>query len=129
MVAAAAGNSGASKPEYPAGNRIGGSLSVGASTQGDTVAIFSNYGSWVSIAAPGENIVSTLPGGGYGTWSGTSMATPLVAGTAALVRSASPALGTAKVTQRIVSNAVDIGAAIRYRLDAAAALSSTRKGQ
>ena len=125
VVIAAAGNSSSSKPEYPAGDRIGGELSVGASTQNDSIALFSNYGSWVSLAAPGEGILSTIPGGGYGTWSGTSMSTPLVAGTAALVRAASPTLSTAKVAQLIASKAADIGASIRYRLDAAAALTSS----
>ncbi|HSB12687.1 MAG TPA: S8 family serine peptidase [Blastocatellia bacterium] len=126
VVVAAAGNSSSSKPEYPAGDRIGGELAVGASTQNDTIATFSNYGSWVSLAAPGEGILSTVPGGGYGTWSGTSMATPLVAGTAALVRATSPTLSTPKVAQRIISKAADIDGAIRYRLDAASALSSSR---
>jgi tetratricopeptide (TPR) repeat protein len=47
---------------------------------------FSNPGSWVDKAAPGEGITSSFPGGLYATWSGTSMAAPLAAGTAALVR-------------------------------------------
>ena len=126
VVIAAAGNRSSSIPEYPAGDRVAGSLSVGASTQTDTVASFSNYGSWVSLAAPGEGILSTVPGGGYGTWSGTSMAAPLVAGTAALVRAANPSLSTAKTVQRIVSKATDIRGSIRYRVDAAAALESRR---
>lgn len=126
VVVAAAGNGGSSTPEYPAGEGIKGSLAVGASTQSDTTASFSNYGSWVSVSAPGEGILSTVPGGGYGTWSGTSMATPLVAGTAALVRAAYPSLSTAKVTQRIITKSTDIHAVIRLRLDAAAALGLPR---
>jgi subtilisin family serine protease len=50
------------------------------------------------------------------------MATPLVAGEAALVRAAFPSLKPAKIVQRIIDNSVDIGGAVRYRIDAAAAL-------
>jgi thermitase len=122
VVVAAAGNSASSTREYPAGEGLGGSIAVGASTQADSKAVFSNFGSWVSVAAPGEGILSSVPGGGYGTWSGTSMATPLVAGEAALVRAAFPSLKPAKVVQRIRDNSVEIGGAVRFRIDAAAAL-------
>ncbi|HEX8185114.1 MAG TPA: S8 family serine peptidase, partial [Blastocatellia bacterium] len=122
VVVAAAGNDASSTREYPAGEGLGGSIAVGASTQADSLAAFSNFGSWVSVAAPGDRILSSVPGGGYGTWSGTSMATPLVAGEAALVRAAFPSLKPAKIVQRIIDNSVDIGGAVRYRIDAAAAL-------
>lgn len=56
----------------------------------DTFANFSNYGSDVDLIAPGKCILSTLPGGGYGTKSGTSMAAPLVAGAVALYKSTRP---------------------------------------
>ena len=118
----AAGNNGNATAQYPAGDSIAGSLAVGASTQADQVASFSNYGSWVAIAAPGENILSTVPGGGFGTWSGTSMAAPLVSGTAAMVRAANPRMNTTQVTQQITSKGVSYRNYIKVRVDAAAAL-------
>ena len=122
VVAVAAGNSGNSIAQYPAAEAIAGSLAVGASTQSDKVASFSDFGSWVPVAAPGENILSTVPGGGYGTWSGTSMASPLVAGEAALIRSAFPQMTTTQVAQQVSSKGLSFGQQIKTRIDAAAAL-------
>ncbi len=129
VVVEAAGNSGSTTPEYPAGDSLQGAITVGASTQSDTLASFSNRGSWVAVAAPGDHILSSVPGGLYATWSGTSMAAPLVAGEAALVRAAFPALEPAKVVQRIEDSADDIGGSVSKRVDAAAALSYTRRGK
>jgi len=60
-------------------------LSVGATEWDDHKAFFSNYGATVDIAAPGVDILSTIPGAAYGSFWGTSMASPYVAGAAALV--------------------------------------------
>ncbi len=122
VVLAAAGNSGDSNPQYPAAEDEMEILAVGASNAENRLASFSTYGNWVRMAAPGEAIVSSVPGGGYGTWSGTSMATPLAAGTAALVRSAYPDLGVVQVIDRLESTAAKIDGAVPLRVDAAAAL-------
>ena len=60
-------------------------IAVGAISKDGTKASYSNYGSWCDIAAPGTDIVSTLPNGQYGNLTGTSMACPHVSGVAALV--------------------------------------------
>jgi subtilisin family serine protease len=91
VVLAAAGNSGSeSERLYPAAEGVKGALAVTASSENARLAPFANFGSWIGIAAPGEAIISTVPGGAWGVWSGSSMASPLAAGTAALVL-ASPA--------------------------------------
>jgi thermitase len=123
VVVAAAGNSGPSTtPEYPAAENVPGLLAVAGSTQKDQLASFSTRGPWVDLAAPGESITSSVPDDMYGTWSGTSMAAPLVAGTAALVRSANPRLSSEQIAQRIITTAAWTSSPVARRLDAAAAL-------
>jgi len=103
VVMAAAGNgASASERHYPAAEGAEGQLAVSATTASSRVAPFANYGEWVQIAAPGENIISTMPGGGYATWSGTSMATPLAAGVAALVLARNPSWKPVDVTKRLL---------------------------
>jgi thermitase len=102
VVVAAAGNESTSLPSYPAAYQ--NVLSVAATDQTDRLASFSNYGSWVDVAAPGVSIYSTELGGAYVSYSGTSMATPLVAGEAAAIRAQFPSLSNADVVSRIKSN-------------------------
>ena len=93
VLAAAAGNGGASTPFYPAA--YANVIAVAATDHNDQKASSSNYGSsWVDLAAPGVGILSTTVDGGYGTKDGTSMAAPHVAGVAGLAWSVSPASAT-----------------------------------
>ena len=91
VLAAAAGNDGVKKPFYPA--YYPKVIAVGATDKNDARAVFSigssNYGDWVDIGAPGDDILSTKLNDGYVEKSGTSMATPHVAGVAGLVWSTS----------------------------------------
>ncbi|MCC7014787.1 MAG: S8 family serine peptidase [Planctomycetes bacterium] len=82
-----AGNNSALNPPRQAFHQ---SLLVASTDSADVKSSFSNYGDGVDIAAPGSSIYATLVGGGYGTMSGTSMAAPNAAGSAALVWSAHP---------------------------------------
>ncbi len=127
VVLAAAGNSASTELEFPAAEAISGLLAVAATTAADTLTTFSSYGSWVHVAAPGEQIISPVPGG-YGVWSGTSMATPLAAGQAALLRAVHPDWDAAAVTEQIVATAVEIDGAMPRRIDAAAALGVAAAG-
>jgi thermitase len=102
VIVGAAGNSGSSSLSYP--GAYPNVLSVASTDSTDTLSNFSNYGSWVKVAAPGQDIASTYINGGYVYMSGTSMATPLVAGQAALIRSQNPSLSNAQVESLIVGN-------------------------
>ncbi len=122
VVVAAAGNSGDDKVrEYPAAESSKGLLSVAATTRGGALASFSNRG-WVKLAAPGEGVTSAVPGGAYATWSGTSMASPIVAGTAALVRAANRAMAVEDVVKRLESSSSKLCGTPLKQLDAGAAV-------
>lgn len=82
---------------------LGGPASCLAGYLDDRLALFSNFGAAVDIAAPGVCISSTFPGNRYATGSGTSFATPLVAGAAALYRSQHPAASPAMVRAAIIA--------------------------
>jgi subtilisin family serine protease len=84
---------------------------VGATTYGDAKASFSSYGLGVDVFAPGVDIGSTTRDGGYGWWSGTSMATPVTNGVASLIWAADPNLTNLEVEQILFETCVDLGAA------------------
>lgn len=107
----AAGNGGSDVPHYPAAFDLENIISVAATDHSDLYASFSNYGPTVDLAAPGDNIYSTVPTGncslcdpsGYAEVSGTSMATPHVAGAAALIASEYSSLSLLQIRQRILT--------------------------
>lgn len=129
VLVAAAGNENTTSPLYPAA--YDNVIAVAATDQSDNKASFSNYGSWVDIAAPGVGILSTAPdhrnriwGSGvkYAVGNGTSMATPHVAGVAGLVWSTgacpvdptNPSAASACVRSRIENGADKIAGTGTY---------------
>jgi subtilisin family serine protease/subtilisin-like proprotein convertase family protein len=109
IFVAAAGNEGSNddlRPDYPSGlgRSLNNVVAVAASDTHDHLASFSNYGvNSVDLAAPGVNILSTLPGGRYGYLSGTSMATPEVTGAMALVWGLHPSWSYLQVIDQVLN--------------------------
>lgn len=101
ILVAAAGNENTSAPVYPAALNSN-VMGVASTTDWDARSSFSNYGNTdVWIAAPGEYVISTFPGGTYASASGTSFSSPLVAGAAALLLNAKPSLNQAKASSAL----------------------------
>jgi subtilisin family serine protease len=130
IFVAAAGNNSRNTdtaPVYPADFNLDNVVSVAASDRNDKLAAFSNWGpTSVAIAAPGVDVLSTLPGKSYGLQSGTSMATPQVAGVLAMVWSLRPEWTYRQVISWVLQTADRVpalaGKVVSGRLNAAAAV-------
>lgn len=105
LVVAAAGNYGWSFRTYPA--YYSNTIAVAATDEDDDIASFSNYGSWVDVAAPGVSILSAYEDG-YEEMSGTSMSAPFVTGLAALIFGQNPGWDNHTVRNQIESTADEI---------------------
>ncbi|WP_214852194.1 S8 family serine peptidase [Exiguobacterium sp. s130] len=107
VVVAAAGNESTDEPAYPASyDHV---VSVASTTPWDDTSYFSNYGPTIDVSAPGSYIYSTLPEDDYGEMSGTSMASPVVAGVAALIKANEPNLTGDQIVTRLFETADDLG--------------------
>ncbi len=133
VVAAAAGNLNSTAPQYPAAEAC--VIAVTSVDARNRKSSFANYGDWIGVAAPGENVYSAIPVNGYAGWSGTSMSSPFVAGQAALLLSVDPALtldevglligGTARPLDRINpaypgllgEGVIDIAASLEHQVE------------
>lgn len=106
VFVAAAGNEGTNNdvtPSYPAGYNLNNIIAVAATDHNDALASFSNYGvTSVDLAAPGVNILTTTPNNTYSYYDGTSMATPHVTGTVALLMGYDPDLTNNEIRWRIL---------------------------
>ena len=103
LLVGAAGNDGVNRSFYPAGYPE--VLSVGALELDGRVASFSNYGSYLDVLAPGSGILSTYLGGSYTELGGTSMASPVIAGLAALIKAQNPSWTATQLRDRILASA------------------------
>jgi len=110
VIVAAAGNRGSGTTTVGAPATMPGVLTVaGVDINGEASFDASSQGITIGVAAPSENLVGVVPGGGYTVWNGTSGATPIVSGIVALVMAAHPGLDAANVINRIVTTARDAG--------------------
>ncbi|OYT65968.1 hypothetical protein B6V00_04045 [ANME-1 cluster archaeon ex4572_4] len=122
LLVAAAGNDDTTEVCYPA--RYETVVAVGAINEVGVKSIYSNYGPDVELAAPGDDILSTIPNNTYTRKFGTSMATPFVAGVAGLVWSRSPELTNEEVRERLHRVSTDYDWVEYGLVDAARALST-----
>ena len=122
LIVAAAGNAGTPDVTFPAA--YAGVLSVAATDQTDERYSWSSYGGWVRLAAPGCSI-ATVPGGTYADFCGTSSATALVSGLAALIRSYAPTMTVEALGRALAANALRVGDFVSAgRVDVEAAVES-----
>lgn len=107
VLIASAGNDAVTAMRYPAGYST--VIAVGATDRDDFLASFSNFGSWLTLTAPGVQIRTTTLNAGYTDFSGTSASAPMVAGVAALIRSYRPTFSNEQVRSALVASADDLG--------------------
>jgi len=107
LIVGISGNTGEEGVLYPA--KYDGVLAVGATTRDDLAAGFSSYGPELFVCAPGERIVSFVPGGGTSTRSGTSFAAPHVSGILALILSVHPGITATGAIEILRSTLEDLG--------------------
>lgn len=107
IVVAASGNDGQQDISYPAA--YDNTIAVGSVTSSKSRSIFSNYGEELDVMAPGSNIYSTTPDGNYDAMSGTSMASPHVAGVMGLIRSADSDISVDDATSILKETAKNVG--------------------
>ncbi|MBY6037368.1 S8 family peptidase [Fictibacillus nanhaiensis] len=116
LVVAAAGNSGTKGKRntigYPA--KYASVMAVGAVDASNNRASFSSVGDELEVMAPGVNVLSSVPGNSYSSYNGTSMASPHVAGAAALIMAGNPGLSNAQVRQKLIDTAIPLGSAFYY---------------
>lgn len=135
LFVTAAGNDGVNgdrRANYPANEDLDAVIAVTATNRSNRLPAFATYGPvHVDLAAPGAAIRSTIPGGGYATFSGTSMAAPHVTGTIALLATANPAASATAIRGAILSTTRPLAALAGKTvtgglLDAAAAVRAIR---
>ena len=135
LFVTAAGNDGVNgdrRANYPANEDLDAVIAVTATNRSNRLPAFATYGPvHVDLAAPGAAIRSTVPGGGYATFSGTSMAAPHVTGTIALLATANPAASATAIRGAILSTTRPLAALAGKTvtgglLDAAAAVRAIR---
>lgn len=108
LVAAAGNDDRTDPPRSPAALVLDGVLGVTATNSVDIRAPFANFGAWVSLSAPGVAVAGPVPGGGYGSATGSSFSAPLVSGAAAIVRSICPGATTSQIREVVRNSATSI---------------------
>jgi subtilisin len=116
VVVAAAGNSGTKGKlntiGYPA--KYSSVIAVGAVDSNNNRASFSSVGQELEVMAPGVSVLSTTPGNTYASYNGTSMASPHVAGAAALIKAKYPSLSSSEIRDRLRNTATYLGDPFYY---------------
>jgi subtilisin family serine protease len=126
ILVAAAGNNSSSAPFYPAASP--GVLGVAGTNEADRLYPWSDFGSWVRLAAPGCN-PAPVAGGGYANFCGTSSATPVVSGLIALALSIRPSLSRDQIAQALSAASIPVADVPQGRIDAPATLAAVAPGK